>query len=281
MEYTGFGTMPKLTPAKSKSGKFKAPRAERAAIAADSSSDTKRLKGIGATKKGLAARSISPPARTVDDLWPTSMLSGIVAGKSRITLRKGDHLFNQGDTADSVFFVESGKVGLSVISKAGKECIFGNMIIAGEFCGEGCLSGQPRRTCTAIATTATVVVRVGKDEMVRGLREQHPLSEAFLAQLLIRNNAFEEDLCDQLFNHSEKRLARILLKLSRFGADPIDPNGMIINPKISQETLAKMVGTTRSRVNYFMNKFRRHGLIDYNGEVRIHPELLTDLVLCD
>ncbi|HXR97342.1 MAG TPA: Crp/Fnr family transcriptional regulator [Terriglobales bacterium] len=203
-----------------------------------------------------------------------------MSGKSRIELRKSETLYSQGDVADSVFFIESGKVRLSVLSKAGKEAVVGTLT-AGEFCGEGCLSGQLRRVGTARATMATVVVCVDKAELVRALHEQHPLAEAFLAKLLVRNIAFEEDLCDQLFNHSEKRLARVLLKLARIGHQPTDIAGVVITPKISQETLADMVGTTRSRVNFFMNKFRRLGLIDYNGEIRVHPELMTDVVLSD
>jgi CRP-like cAMP-binding protein len=225
-------------------------------------------------------RASSSPGNGGGDVWPTQLLSGISAGKTRVTLRKGDTLYSQGDAADSVFFVESGKVRLSVLSKAGRSAVLGNLT-AGEFCGEGCLSGQIHRIGTATATTATEVVRVRKAELIDALHRQHPLSEAFLARLLARNIAFEEDICDQLFNHSEKRLARILIKLSRVGLDPVNPAGRVIQPRISQETLAEMVGTTRSRVNLFMNKFRRLGLIDYNGDVRVHPELLTDIVLSD
>ena len=229
----------------------------------------------------ITKRRPSPsPGNGGGDVWPAELLSGITVGKTRVTLRKGETLYSQGDIADSVFFVESGKVRLSVLSKAGRAAVLGNLA-AGEFCGEGCLSGQARRIGTATATTAAKVVRVRKAELIGALHRQHPLSEAFLARLLARNIAFEEDICDQLFNHSEKRLARILIKLSRVGLDPINPTGRLIQPKISQETLAEMVGTTRSRVNLFMNKFRRLGLIDYNGEVRVHPELLTDIVLSD
>lgn len=179
-----------------------------------------------------------------------------------------------------MYFVERGKVKLSVLSKAGKEAILA-ILNSGEIFGEGCLAGQARRVSSAMALAPTSTIKVDKTALAQALHEQHPLSEAFVAQLLARNIAFEEDLCDQLFNHSEKRLARALLKLARFGQGPARPAGHVIAPKISQEALAEMIGTTRSRVNHFMNKFRRLGLIDYNGEVVVHAELLTDIVLND
>ncbi|HXE31899.1 MAG TPA: Crp/Fnr family transcriptional regulator [Terriglobales bacterium] len=193
---------------------------------------------------------------------------------------KGEAVYRQGDAADGIFFLERGKVRLSVLSRAGKEAILG-VLTPGEICGEGCLAGQARRVGSAMAVSAATALRVEKAVLVQALHENHPLSEAFLAQLLSRNIDFEEDMCDQLFNHSEKRLARALLKLSRFGQNPACENGQAITPKISQEALANMIGTSRARVNYFMNKFRRLGLIDYNGEVHVHPELLTDVVLSD
>lgn len=232
-----------------------------------------------ATKRKKPSRAASRAAKTAP-LWPDAMLQGITTGKTRLSLKKGDLLYSQGQTADAVFFIESGKVRLSVLSKGGREAILG-ILSPGEFCGEGCLTGQMLRLGTATALLPTVAIRVQKAMLVRALHEQHPLSESFLTQLLARNIAFEEDICDQLFNHSEKRLARALLKLARFGQEPIDPHGHAITPKISQEALADMIGTTRSRVNFFMNKFRRLGLIDYNGEVHVHPELLTDIVLSD
>lgn len=140
-----------------------------------------------------------------DPSWFQSLLTTIPHGKSRLSLRKGDLIYSQGQLADAVFFVEQGKVRLSVLSGAGKEAILG-VLAAGDFCGEGCLAGQPRRVGTATAVTATIAIRIQKADLVRALHEQHPLSEAFLAQLLVRNIAFEEDVCDQLFNHSEKRL---------------------------------------------------------------------------
>lgn len=224
-------------------------------------------------------KSAATPARDTHP-WPAALLAAIAVGKQRLTLRKGEMLYSQGQSADAVYFVEQGKVRLSVLSKAGREAILGIMT-AGDFCGEGCLTGQARRIGSATALSTTVVIKVQKPAMVQALHEQHPLSEEFLATLLARNIAFEEDICDQLFNHSEKRLARALLKLARFGQEPIYPAGQAVSPKISQQALADMIGTTRSRVNFFMNKFRRLGLIEYNGQIKVHPELLTDVVLSD
>lgn len=235
-----------------------------------------------ATQRTLPTRSPSAKApRKVDaGLWFHSLLNDIQTGKSCINLRKGAVLYSQGQAADAAFFIEKGKVKLSVLSRSGKEAVLG-VLSPGEFCGEGCLARQPLRVGTAIAITSCQVIRVTVGALARALHEQHPLSEAFLAQLLHRNIAIEEDICDQLFNHSEKRLARALLKLARFGQEPLQSAGHVITPKISQEALAEMIGTTRSRVNFFMNKFRRLGLIHYNGEVHVHPELLTDVVLSD
>ena len=197
-----------------------------------------------------------------------------------LSLTKGTQIYSQGQAANAVYFIEQGKVRLSVLSQAGKEAILG-VLGPGEFCGEGCLARQPWRMGSATALMSTSVVKVERTALLQALHEQQPLSEAFLAQLLARNIAFEEDICDQLFNHSEKRLARALLKLSRFGQEPMMKGGNLITPKVSQEALAEMIGTTRSRVNHFMNKFRRLGLIDYKSEIRVHPELLTDVVLRD
>jgi len=235
--------------------------------------------GTATTTKRRPLHATAPAAAKAP-LWPDAMLQSVTTGKTRLSLKKGVPLYSQGEPADAVFFIESGKVRLSVLSKGGREAILG-VLTPGEFCGEGCLTGQPLRLGTAAAMIPTVAIRVQKAVLVRALHEQHPLSESFLIQLLARNIAFEEDMCDQLFNHSEKRLARALLKLARFGEEPANLRGHAITPKISQEALAEMIGTTRSRVNFFMNKFRRLGLIDYNGEVHVHPELLTDIVLSD
>lgn len=233
-------------------------------------------------KQAQPARARRKPAlvEAEGELWFHPLLNRLSAGKRQVHTARGAFLYSQGQAADAVYFIEKGKVRLSVLSSAGKEAILG-ILAPGDFCGEGSLASQPRRVGSAMAITAARVIRVDTPALARALHEQHPLSEAFLTQLLLRNIAIEEDICDQLFNHSEKRLARALLKLARFGQIPAQVKGQVITPKISQEALAEMIGSTRSRVNFFMNKFRRLGLIDYNGEVRVHPELLTDVVLGD
>ena len=180
-------------------------------------------------------------------------------------------IFSQGSRADAVFYIEKGKVKLTVLSGRGKEAvvaILGN----GDFFGEGSLAGQPLRMATATALTECSVLRVEKETMVRMLHNEPALSELFMSYLLSRNIRIEEDLIDQLFNSSEKRLARVLLLLTRFGKDgQHEP----VVPRISQETLAEMVGTTRSRVSFFMNKFRKLGFVDYNGGLKVHSSLLS------
>ena len=180
-------------------------------------------------------------------------------------------IFSQGDPSDAVLYIQDGRVKLSVLSKTGKEAVVG-VLEAGEFFGEGALAGQPIRLATATAMTPTRIRVVPKRQMVRLLHQQHALSDRFIAHMLARNNRLEEDLVDQLFNASEKRLARTLLLLARYGK----PTGSRrVLPKISQEVLAEIVGTTRSRVNYFMNKFRKLGFIDYNGVLKVHHALLS------
>ena len=236
------------------------------------------------SKASFSRRLLAKPAGTGRH-WCDAFLKLIARGKSRVELRKNGIVYGQGQQADAVFFVEQGKVRLSVRSKVGQEAILGTLA-PGEFCGEGCLSGQPLRIGSATALTAATVIKVEKAALVQALKDHHPLSEAFLAQLLARNISFEEDICDQLFNHSEKRLARALLKLARFGQETAKTHGHSIAPGISQEALAEMIGVTHSRVAFFMNKFRRLGLIDFTGKtshgrINVHPELLTDVVLSD
>lgn len=190
--------------------------------------------------------------------------------------RKGNSVFSQGDRADSVFYIEKGKVKLTVLSTRGKEAVVG-ILGSGDFFGEGSLAGQPLRMATATAMTECSLLRLQKDTMIRMLYNEPALSGLFMSYLLARNVRIEEDLVDQLFNSSEKRLARILLLLTRFGKDgQHEP----VVPRISQETLAEMVGTTRSRVSFFMNKFRKMGFIHYNGGLQVHSSLLN-LVLHD
>ncbi len=180
-------------------------------------------------------------------------------------------IFAQGDPADSVLYIRKGRVKLSVVSKTGKEAVVG-LFTEGDFFGEGCLAGQTRRMATATAMTAVTVVAVLKQEMSARLHDHPTFSDRFLAHMLTRNIRIEEDLIDQLFNSSEKRLARALLLLARYGEQDRPQQVM---PNLSQELLAEMVGTTRSRVNFFMNKFRKLGFIEYNGELRINTSLLT------
>jgi CRP/FNR family transcriptional regulator, cyclic AMP receptor protein len=185
--------------------------------------------------------------------------------------QKGARIFSQGDPADSVIYIQTGTVKLSVLSKTGKEAVVA-LLKPGDFFGEGCLAGQPLRMGTATAITPTAVMQVEKPRMLKMLHEQSALSDLFIAHMLERNIRIEEDLVDQLFNSSEKRLARTLLLLARYGM-PDKPQKVL--PKVSQEVLAEMVGTTRSRVNFFMNRFRKLGFIEYNGGIKVNNSLLS------
>ncbi len=195
--------------------------------------------------------------------------------RTPLTLARGDVVFSQGDACDSVMYVRKGTVQLSVLSHAGKEAIVG-ILGAGDFVGEGALSGHPVRLETATAMTETVLLIVPKRQMIRLLHSHHEFSDHFIAHMLMRNARLEADLVDQLFNSSEKRLARTLLLLSQYGGSD-QPQRLM--PTVSQETLAEMIGTTRSRVNFFLNKFRKLGLIEYDGAgLTVNPSLLTLVV---
>jgi len=185
--------------------------------------------------------------------------------------RKSEIIFSQGDDADAVFYVKKGKVKITVVSKQGKEAVIA-ILGADEFVGEGCLIGQPKRLATATALSECVTMRVDKTEIQRLLRDEPPFSQMFISHVLARTARVEEDLVDQLFNSTEKRLARLLLLLANFGKEG-RPEPLIT--KITQETLAEMIGTTRSRVSHFMNKFREAGFIDYNGRLEVHSSLLS------
>ena len=202
-----------------------------------------------------------------------ALLAGIPGGKSVLEYGIDRNIFMQGQPADCVFYLRRGKVKLSVTSQQGKEAIVA-VLSAGDFFGEGCLAGQSLRIATAISLTDCTLMRIDKRTMTRMLHEQHNISELFVTHLLSRNIRFEGDLVDQLFNSSEKRLARILLLLARFGKES---KAAIILPKINQEHLSQMVGTTRSRVSHFLNKFRKLGFIDYknNGELTVNNGLLS------
>jgi len=200
-----------------------------------------------------------------------SLLAEVSYGKSVTEIERKRPVFRQGDPADAVFFLSRGKVKLAVTSKQGKEAIVA-ILDPGDFFGEGCLAGQPLRMATATAMTDCTLVRLEKAAMARMLHEQHHISELFVTHLLSRNIRYEEDLVDQLFNSSEKRLARILLLLSHFGKEG---RAETVVPRINQESLAQMVGTTRSRVSHFMNKFKKLGFIDYNGGLTVNSGLLS------
>jgi CRP-like cAMP-binding protein len=188
-----------------------------------------------------------------------------------VACRRADVIFKQGDPCEHVLYIQKGGVKLSVLSRAGREAVVA-MLGPGEFFGEGCLAGQRVRMATASATTDSTILLVDKDEMGRLLHQQHALSDRFIAHMLARNIRIEEDLVDQLFNSSEKRLARTLLLLARYGKHDKPVSAV---PPITQETLAEIVGTTRSRVNFFMRKFQRLGFIDYTNGLKVNNSLLT------
>jgi CRP/FNR family transcriptional regulator, cyclic AMP receptor protein len=211
-------------------------------------------------------------AKRTPEFDPKSFLAKIGDGRTISKYRKNQVVFSQGDAADAVFYIQRGKVKLTVVSEQGKEAVVA-ILGADEFCGEGCLAGQPRRIATVTAMSECTVMRLQKTSIIRVLRDEPAFSEVFISHLLTRTIRVEADLVDQLFNSSEKRLARLLLLLANFGKDS-KPEPIIA--KISQETLAEMVGTTRSRVSFFMNKFRRLGFVDYNGSgLEVHSSLLN------
>ena len=205
---------------------------------------------------------------------PQPFLATVGTGRSVVKCRRGKTIFRQGDPADAVFYVEKGKVQITVVSDQGKEAVIA-ILEAGEFFGEGCLAGQPLHMASAGAMAESMIVRIEKDRMIRELRDEPSFSHLFMIFLLSRNAQIEADLVDQLFNSSEKRLARLLLSLSHFGKDG---KMELVLPKINQETLAARVGTTRSQINRFMNKFRKLGFIEYNGRLKVHSSLLNVIV---
>jgi CRP/FNR family cyclic AMP-dependent transcriptional regulator len=202
---------------------------------------------------------------------PKSFLAKVGDGRSIGKYPKDEIVFSQGDPADAVFYIQKGKVKLTVVSGQGKEAVVA-ILGPGEFVGEGCLAGQQRRMATVATMTECVIVRLEKAAIVRVIHDEPAFSEMFIAHLLARTIRVEEDLVDQLFNSSEKRLARLLLLLANFGKEG---KPELVIAKISQETLADMIGTTRSRVSFFMNKFRKLGFIEYNGSMKVHSSLLN------
>jgi CRP/FNR family transcriptional regulator, cyclic AMP receptor protein len=207
---------------------------------------------------------------------PHALLATIAEGREVLRFAKKQRIFVQGDQAEAVFYIQTGKVRLTVVSKTGQEATIG-MLGEGEFFGEGSIAGQALRMGSATALTDCSVLQIDKTAMMKALHREHEFSDMFVAYLLAPNIRYEADLVDQLFNSSEKRLARVLLLLARFGKEGT-PETVI--PKISQETLAEMIGTTRSRVSFFMNRFRKLGFIQYNGELQVHSSLLN-IVLHD
>jgi len=208
---------------------------------------------------------------------PAVFLAQAGIGKTVHRYRSKQVIFSQGERADAVFYIQEGRVRLRVVSKQGKEATIG-LLNAGEFVGEGCIaSDHPVRLATAAAVTDCTILRIDRDQMLRTLHAENEFSDMFVAYAIERHNRTQADLVDQLFNSSEKRLARALLILARFGKKDTPET---VTPNVSQETLAEMIGTTRSRVNFFMNRFRKLGFIDYNGELQVRSSLLS-IVLHD
>jgi CRP/FNR family cyclic AMP-dependent transcriptional regulator len=231
-----------------------------------------RLQKGGDVAMGTTAKKAPPRARVRPRTrTPTNGFEWTGVSTERVQHEPSTVIFSQGDAASSVMFVEKGNVRLSVVSQTGKEAVIA-VLDPHTFFGEGCLAGQPRRMATATAMAPCTVLIIDKDEMKRQLQDRPAFSDRFLSHMLTRNIRIEEDLVDQLFNSSEKRLARTLLLLARYGEQEA-PQRLL--PKLSQELLAEMVGTTRSRVNFFMNKFRKLGFIEYNGGLKIHSSLLS------
>ena len=203
---------------------------------------------------------------------PKVFLSKVNGGRTVSKYRKNQVVYRQGEAADSVFYIQAGKAKKVILSEQGKEAVVA-VLGAGDFFGEGCLAGQTLRLGSVAALTECVIARIPKAEIIGVIHKEPAFAELFIAHLLARNSRVEEDLVDQLFNSSEKRLARTLLLLANFGKEKSEPEPILA--KISQETLAEMIGTTRSRVSSFMNKFRKLGLIDYNGHIEVHRSLLN------
>jgi CRP/FNR family transcriptional regulator, cyclic AMP receptor protein len=232
---------------------------------------TRQLSTLTALQTERKTAGPSAEFRKGRDFDPNAFLATIGEGRQSVLFQKRQGIFAQGDTADAVFYIQTGKVKLTVVSKTGKEATIG-ILGEGDFFGEGSLAGQALRMGSATALTDGSILRIDKKAMMEALHREHAFSDLFVAYLLSRNIRYEEDLVDQLFNSSEKRLARILLLLAHFGKEGIPEN---VVPKISQEMLAEMIGTTRSRVSFFMNRFRKLGFIHYNGGLQVHSSLLN------
>jgi|SRR5579871_270841 len=234
------------------------------------------MQEVSPNKSNGSRRGVKATAKSakIPKFNAETFLSSVGAGKATLKYPRKKTVFQQGDPADSVFYIQSGKIQLSVVSEHGKQGVVG-MLTAGDFFGEGCLAGQPLHMASAIALAESTIVKIDKKTMIGVLHAEPALSEMFMGFLLARNIQFEADLIDQLFNSSERRLARVLLLLANFGKE-----GKLetVIPRISQEILAAKVGTTRSRINFFMNKFRKLGFIEYNGGLKVHSGLLNVIV---
>jgi len=220
---------------------------------------------------GAHAKRVSKKAFTRAEFNAQEFLDSAGLARKIAEFKKGETLFSQGEPGKNVIYIQRGRVKLSVVNEVGKEAVVA-VLGPGDFVGEGCLTGQPMRIATATAMAATTALLIDKAEMTRVLHGEHEFSDRFISFMLSRNIRIEEDLVDQLFNSSEKRLARALLLLARYGKKD---NPETVLPRVSQEMLAEMVGTTRSRVNFFMNKFRKLGFIQYNGGIKVHDSLLS------
>ena len=224
-----------------------------------------------AARRKLARRPTSKASLKIPAFDAQLFLDSVDFGRKIRNFRDKETAFTQGDSANSVMYIQKGGVKLTVVNESGREAVVA-LLGPGDFFGEGCLAGQPKRMATAIAVVPTTVLVINKDEMLRVLHAKHEFSDRFIAFMLKRNIRVEEDLIDQLFNSSEKRLARTLLLLARYG-NPGQTRQTL--PSVTQEALAEMIGTTRSRVNFFLNKFRKLGLIEYNGAIHVNNALLS------
>jgi CRP/FNR family transcriptional regulator, cyclic AMP receptor protein len=221
----------------------------------------------GAIRARSTAEGDMPPSKPARELFdPQDFLAKVGTGKTISKVKKDQVIYSQGEPAHSVFYIQKGRIKVLVHSDQGKEAVVG-ILEAGQFFGEGCLNGHALRIATTSAMEECLLTEIAKTTMIAMLHDEPKFSELFVAYLLTRNSRIEEDLIDQLFNSSERRLARLLLLLANFGKEA---NRTLISPNISQETLAEMIGTTRSRVSFFMNKFRKLGLISYNGKIEVH-----------
>jgi CRP-like cAMP-binding protein len=233
--------------------------------------------GKSVARRAIGGRDTEAKTKPPIEFDPQQFLASIGGGRKIIDIQKKQVIFAQGGATDAVFYIQKGKVKLTVVSKTGKEATIG-VLTEGSFFGEGGLAGQTLHMGSATALTDCTILRIDKSAMIQALHREHTFSDLFVAYLLARNIRYEEDLVDQLFNSSEKRLARILLLLAHFGKEG---SPQIVTPRISQESLAEMVGTTRSRVSFFMNRFRKMGFINYDGDgLQVHSSLLN-IVLHD